>query len=301
MSSASITLATAMLLAGQLVEVHSSTSCPSSPDIAERLRPLLPAGPAQTASPDLATVEVVGATEAALRLRIHLARGTGTEVGDRQVLVPADCAEAAATAAAVIAAWESQPLTSPPPRAAVPAASQATAGTATSSSWRLLVGARGGVGLVGGVAAAGGIEVLAGKMSSRLRGRIGFAGEALRSRSLPPGSVEWRHTTFDVGVVLRTLHPLWSLSVDSGLAVGWATLTGRGFSEDHRQRSLEYGAMAGVRLGRNLGSWCAWAEARLYGWVQGQRASRSGETTASVDLPLVDAIASIGVSAPLLW
>ena len=301
MLALSITLATAALVASHGVDVRSSIDCPSSQDIAERLRPLLPDGPAQGSSPDIATVEVAGATGANSQLRIRLVRGNGSEVGDRRVLVQGDCAETAATVAAVIAAWESEPLASAPPSTPVSFATPVTFGTATSSAWRVLVGVGGGVGLVGGIAGSGGIEAVGGKRSSRLQGRIGIADETSRSLSLSPGKVDWQHTAFDVGVLLRTLHPDWPLSFDAGLALGWATLQGRGFSQDRTLRSFEYGAVAALRLGRNLGHWCVWAEARTYGWVQGQRASLRGETTAGVDLPLVDVTASVGLSAPLIW
>jgi len=59
--------------------------------------------------------------------------------------------------------------------------------------------------------------------------------------------------------------------------------------------------MAAVRLGRNLGRWCLWFEARSYGWARGQRASVTGEAHGSKDLPFVDITASVGLSAPLFW
>src|SRR5512137_2091119 len=117
MLASSLTLATA-LLAGHLVDVRSTTDCPSTSAITERLQPLLPPASAPAAAPDTAMVETVGPRGTDTELRIRLLRA-GVEVGDRRVVVRSDCAEAAATVAAVIAAWEIEPL--PPAPAAAPA------------------------------------------------------------------------------------------------------------------------------------------------------------------------------------
>src|SRR5512138_724516 len=171
MLATAITLTTAALLAGQLVHVRSSTNCPAAQDIAERLRSLLPDEAATGSAPDLATVDLVAPSGAAPTLRVRLVHANGAEVGDRRVPL-ADCGDAAATIAAVIAAWETEPLST------TPVATVATSPTASPASvtpvWRALVGVGGGVGLVGGLAGVGRIEALAGGMTSRIQGRIGF-------------------------------------------------------------------------------------------------------------------------------
>jgi hypothetical protein len=296
-SALSITLTTALLLASHGVDVRSSTNCPASQDIAERLRPLLPDEAGQGAAHDLATVDVTELDGPHTTLRIRLVRAHGAEVGDRRILMQGDCSEAAATIAAVIAAWETEPL-----RPIAPAAAVATTPPAspppTSSTWLALVGVGGGVGLVGGVAGVARIEAVAGQATSHLRGRIGIAGETMRTVSLYSGSVDWRHTTFEASVLLRTLHPTWSLSVDAGLALGWATLEGRGFAPNRGQSSFEYGGVEALRLARSLGRWSAWVEARAYNWLRGQRASLAGEQV-SADLPRFDVTTCVGLSAPL--
>jgi hypothetical protein len=299
MLATSVTLA-AVLLASPLVDVRSSTNCPSSQNVAKRLRPLLPYPATPGSFPDVATIEAAG-TGAAARLRVRLVHANGSEVGDRWVLAQGNCAEVAATLAAVIAVWESEPLPAITPADQVVAAAPARVASTTPSVWRVLIGAGGGVALVGSVAGAGGIEALAGKSDSRLYGRIGFTAETTRATSLSDGNVDWQHTTFEAGVLLRTLHPAWPMSIDAGLALGWATLEGRGFTPGRQHRAFEYGAVAAARLGRNLGRWCVWAEARAFGWARGQRAVLSGDTTAGMNLPLVDVTVSIGLSAPLIW
>ena len=293
-----MTLATAALLASQGVDVRSSTSCPSSRDVAERLQPLLPDRSAQGSAADIATVDLVGARGGDTELRLRLVRASGIELGDRRVLVRADCAEAAATLAAVIATWETEPLLRASPSVPSATATPTSATSITPSTWQGFVGASGGVGLVGGVAGVGTLEALAGKTSSRLQGRIGVAGETARTVSLSGGNVDWGHTTFEATALVRTLHPVWSLSLDAGLALGWATLEGHGFSENRQQRSFEYGVVAALRLGRSIGRWWVGAETRAYGWARGQRASLTGES-ASANLSRVDVTASLGLLAPL--
>jgi hypothetical protein len=287
----------ATLLASPAVDVRSSTNCPASQDVAERLRPLLPDRTAQGAAPDVATVDLVEARGTDTVLRLRLVRADHAEVGDREVLVQGDCAEAAATLAAVIAAWETEPI-APPPRSVPVAIATPASATPTPPAWQVLVGAGGGVGLVGGVAGVGRIEALAGKSASRAQGRVGFTGETMRTDKLSTGSVAWRHTTFDLGVAVRTLHPVWSLSVDAGLALGWATLEGREFSPPRQQRSLDLGGVAALRLGRSIGGWWVWAEARAYGWARVQRASLTGDSS-TFELPPGDVTGSLGLLIPL--
>ncbi len=236
MLTTSVTLA-AVLLASHRVDVRSSTNCPSSDDIAQHLRPLLPDPTALGPLPDIANIEAAGTGDDAARLRVRLVRANGSEVGDRRVPAQGNCAESAATVAAVIVAWESDPLpgTVPAALATVPASPAA----ATPSTWRALVGAGGGVALVGGLAGAGRIEALAGKGASRIYGRIGFAVETARTVAFSGGNVDWQHTTFEAGALVRTLHPEWPLSIDAGLALGWATLEGRVFSPGRKQRSAQ--------------------------------------------------------------
>lgn len=297
MLAASFTLVTATLVASAGVDVRSSTECPSSREIAAQLRPLLEAD-AVGAAPDVAIVErAPGVGE----LRIRLLRANGSEVGDRRVPVQGECADAAATVAAVIAAWETEPLALAASNERSPASSAVAVEAAAPSRLRIFVGAGGGALLAGGLAAAGRLEATLEKPTSRWQGRIGAVGETSRSRSLSGGSVDWRHTVFEATLVLRTMHPVWRFSFEAGAQLGWATLHGRGFSDDRDQVSLEYGGVAALRVARSLGRWSVWGEARGHGWPHGQRASISGDYRASTDLPRLDLTASLGLSAPVLW
>jgi hypothetical protein len=297
MLAASLTLAT-VLVASQ-VDVRASNDCPSSHAIAAHLRPLLPEG-ASPISPDVATVEILDSTGGNLHARVRLVRANGSEVGDRRILVERECSEAAATIASVIATWETVPLGYPSSVDPVPIRAPATAmphaSAAVAPTWQLVVGGSGGVGLVGGVAGIGRLEAVAGPRASHFQARLGGAAQSSRTVALSSGHLDWNHTTFEAGILVRTLHPIWTLSLDAGLALGWATLQGRGFLENRKRHAFDCGVVAAVRLGRRLGRWSVWAESRAYGWVQGQRASLPSDN-ASTDLPLADVTASIGVSA----
>lgn len=299
MLAASIILATT-LVADRIVDVRSASACPSAQVIAERLAPLLPTGsPARTA-PDIATVELIQAREGGAHLQVRLVRASGTEVGSRRIDVqPDQCTEAAATVAAMIAAWETEPSSPAPIDASTRAATPPALAVAAPLPrvWRVSLGAGAGAGFVSGVAGVGMIEMLVGKLSSRWRGRVAFAGQTLRTGSLASGEVDWRHTRFDLGVLWRTLDPHWPLSLDAGLTLGWATLQGRRFSPNSDHRSFEAGASTAVRLGRRLGGWTVWAEVRAQGWLTAQRASLEGDS-AGLDLPLGDVTTSLGISTP---
>lgn len=295
MSAASITLATVTLLMSGAVDVRSSTECPSSRDIEDRLLPLL--STVETgAAPDIAIVQPSPGA-----LHIRLIRGNGSEVGDRRIPVQGECSDAAATVAAVIAAWETEPLALPITNELPPASSPISAIAASPSTWRLFVGAGGGAALIDGGAAAGRLEATGESSASRWQGRIGVGGVTSRSRSLVGGSVEWRHTMFEATLVLRSMHPVWRVSLEAGASLGFATLHGQGFSDNRGQNSFEYGGVAALRVARSLGRWAVWGEVRSYGWPRGQSASVSGDVRASVNLPRLDAIANVGLSAPVLW
>ena len=154
MLATSVALAVAVL-ASHLVDVRSSTSCPSAQSVDEQLRPLLPDPTAPGSAPDIATVEGADGSSADARLRVRLVRANGSEVGDRWVPVQGDCVELAATVAAVIAAWESEPLPAVAPAEPATIARTSPAAPTTPSTWRVLVGAGGGVALVGGIAGVG--------------------------------------------------------------------------------------------------------------------------------------------------
>jgi hypothetical protein len=169
-----------------------------------------------------------------------------------------------------------------------------------SRKLQIAAGASGGAALVGGTAAEGSLELVAGFADRRWQLRIGASSQTARQLEMGGGRVDWQHTSFVAGPVLRTLHPKWRVSLDAGPMLGWATLAGSGFSPSRTQRSFEYGANVGLRLARWFGRFALWCEGRASLWANGQQARANGAGGAVTrDLPMVDAHASLGVSAML--
>lgn len=297
------------VIAASPVDVRSSTNCPSTEDVVERLLPLLPAAAGVAEGPDVADIQV-GAVQAggALELHLRLVRPDASVVGDRRLLMQGACQDLAEAVAMVIAAWETKPLPGvvsddvPVPTVRVTAsAPQVHASQPVSVQirpWQVLVGAGAGAALVGGNAATGAVDVLLGREASHWQLRFGVASETARQLNLSPGRVDWQHNTAALGVCWRVLDPAWLLALDAGPAAGWAKLTGNGFSANRKQRSFEYGAQAGLRAGRNFGRWTLWAEWRTNLWARLQRATVDGADS-SAQLPQLDTAVGLGLSAML--
>ena len=292
-------LALAAILATSAVDVRSTTQCPSGAEVGERLRPLLPPATDAAAPPHVAQLEAVEAgADDLTTVRLRLYRADGHVIGDRRVALQGTCQEIADALAAIIAAWETAPMPgasleeSPTPTIAT---SSASATLGQRSRLELAAGANAGVALVGGVAAAGNVELVLGRPTSRWQARIGAGTETARRLDLPPGGVDWSHTTFAAGLVVRSLHPRWALAFDAGPVMGWATLAGSGFTTVRKpKRSFEYGATGGLRAGRRVGRVAVWLEGRMQLWAQGLQARVTGGSSA--DVPLWELTASLGMS-----
>src|SRR5438046_635289 len=114
-----------LALAGVLVDVEGSSTCPTPAEVAERLRSLLPAG-AGTERDRATLVQEKG------ELRVALRSSAGRAVGELRLDVTASCSDLAGAAAVMIAAWEAElrpgeqpslppsPTPPPPPPAAPP-------------------------------------------------------------------------------------------------------------------------------------------------------------------------------------
>ncbi len=288
----------ALLLAANPVDVRSSTSCPSTEDIVERLEPLLPRSQVKGPVRDVATIEILAAHVGdASTLRLRLLQADGSSIGDRRLPLQEDCTEMASAVATVLAAWETEPAAIMPsgPGFDEHAAPIFTAKRA-NSGLQVFVGTGGGVALVGGVAAAGQIEVRAGTRLSSWQARVAMAIETSRRLSLAQGYVDWQHATAGLAASWRIMRsPGWLFAVDAGPVAGWAIMQGGGFSFSRHQYSFEYGVGGGFRGGRVWGRWSLWADVRASLWAQGQRATIN-QGASGVDLPMLDVMASVGVS-----
>jgi hypothetical protein len=294
-----------VVISASPVDVRSSTNCPATEAIVEQLLPLLPTTAGLAEGQDLAEIKV-GAVQAggAMELHLRLVRPDGSEVGDRSLLMQGTCQDMAEAVAAVIAAWETKPLSGPvqddvPAAGATMPVAQVQASQPASARlrpWQILVAAGAGAAFVGGVAATAGVDVRGGPATSHWQLRFGVASETARQFNLSPGRVDWRRTSAALGVCWHMLDPFWLLSIDAGPVAGWATLAGSGFSPNDQNSSFDYGFAAGLRAGRSFGRWTLWAEWRTNLWAQVQRATVTGADFAR-ELPQLDAAVSLGLSA----
>jgi hypothetical protein len=285
------------LLVASAVDVRSTTECPASAVVLERLRPLLPSALVADETALAAHIDArsTSAGQAAV-LHLRLLRADGHVIGERDIPAQPTCEETADTMAAIIAAWATP---SPPSLAATASAAEpvviAPPFTPPVAPLALFAGAAGGAAVLGGTAASGGLELLFGRESSRWQLRLGASTTSARQLALAPGQVEWQHTSFVAGLVVRARHPDWLLAVDAGPSLGWAFLAGQNFWREQSGRSFEWGVESGLRAGRVLGRFALWAEARATLWAQGQQA-RLGRSDDSADLPVVDVALRLGLS-----
>ena len=296
------------------VEVRSTTNCPSAEEVSERLIPLLPPSTSPTDVRDMAEIQVVEVRDDGSEdLSLRLLRADASEIGSRRVSLQGSCSEIAEAVATIFATWktdpgpEGAPVQEPvpiveevaPAPPAVPRPLAPPAVPRPPASVEYLLGAGVGAALVGGMAATGNLEAVAGRPTSHWQLRVGVAGQTSRQLAFtPPGHVDWQHTNVALGLAWRLLNPRWLLALDAGPLAGWATLTGQGFLPGRQKRAFEYGGTVGGRLGRKMGRWAFWAEARMAMWVSGHRAMLTGSAEAH-DLPIVDATASLGASIAL--
>lgn len=301
----SLNLAT-LIAASASVDVRTTAQCPSAQGISERLAPLLPAAAGAAGSRDVALVDVIeGTPDGNTDVLIRLLRPDTSEVGNRRVTLGGSCDDKAEAVAAIVAAWETDPRSddtldepAPPPTTNRSPNEPVVSVPKGSATWDLSCGAGVGAALLGGVAANGMLEAVTGKHESRWRLRVAASTQTARTIDLSTsGHAEWRHTSFVLGALWRTLGP-WPLSFDAGPVLGWAALSGTGFFPNRQERVFEYGAMAGLRLGHTWGRWTVWAEGRAIMWFLEEKATANGGAD-SRDLPPIDATASLGVSLAL--
>jgi hypothetical protein len=278
------------------------------------LASLLPApeGPESATIRHVARVEIVEiAQDGSVQLRIELSAADGSAIGERRVTTQGSCADLAEAASAILAAWETDPspvsvgtepvleearksgVARPGPVSASP-----TQAVVRPGRYRVVLGAGGGIAVPGGLAAAARLDLQLGSVTSHWQLDLEGSGETWRQVGLAGASVDWRHSAGGLGLGWRSLAPKLAFSVDAKALVGWATLVGRGFGENRQQQSFEYGASAGVRVGRQWRRWQVWADLRPMVWLQRQRAILANAHD-STELPALDLMMCVGASSVL--
>jgi hypothetical protein len=303
-SASLATIVAALWVAALGVDVRSTADCPSAEEVSKRLIPFLPPFTGRANARDIAQIQVLEIQgDGTAELWLRLQRADASEIGSRRVSLQGSCAEMAEAVATILATWKTDPkpesTVAQEPMTVVEGNASSGSIPRPAASFEYLLGAGAGAAMVGGIAATGSLEVLVGRPTSRWQLRLSVAAETSRQSDLaPPGQVDWQHTDAAMGLSWRLPSPRWLLSWDAGPLAGWVTMSGQGFTPGRQKRSFEYGGTSGFRLGRRIGRWSVWAEARVAFWIQGHRATLTG-STAVRDLPLVDATASLGVSMAL--
>lgn len=294
-------IALALLLAAGAVDVRGATACPS----ADMVAGLLPSFLGQ-ASPDPSHVAYLqlkrGPGEVADVLNVRLATSDGTEIGSRDLRPSPDCFALAETVAAILATWEEGAATVSLPAFASSGAVSPPAvpqpPKVSKPPFELGLGAAMGTQLLDPLTADMRLEVDLGRESSPWLGRFGGVRQGERRLDVQPGYVTFNHTYAFLGLGWRRVGSAWLVGVDLGPTLGWAAMSGHGYSLDKAQRSVEVGADVRLRGGRAMGRWQVWTDLLFHGWATAQDVSvRGGSDTAS--LPRVDLSLSIGVSCRL--
>jgi len=299
-----------VLAMGPAITVNGNATCPTADEVSTRVAQLVPA--VDTSAPrDLARIEEAGGV-----LRVSLSAPDGALLGTRDLPRTSSCAELAAAAAVVVAAWESDvhpefrpsiPVTVPSNEVAAPAAvvrapsTPSTPSTPTAPRLVFEVGAAlsGSVAPGAGAAAAAGGMVIASATSTRrsVGLRLMLAGGTEREIPLETGRVFWRRLVAGLGPELRVTPWSTALTLDLHAEALVAALSarGEGFTTNLNDASVDPGVGAGGRFVWANHTVAPWLDVSFAGWLRGQRAV-SAPDDASVALPRVEATVAIGVS-----
>jgi hypothetical protein len=279
------------------IEVTSTTACPSQTDIQEKLVPLLPTEISN--APDRADLQPLPGTR---DLRLRLIRADGELIGLQDLPSSDRCDDLARKVAVLLASWESNPEPGIPSLAMKPAPASITREKPRQQSlWDIQVGASAGLVAIGGLAAAGRIDGSLARAQSHWQIRMGFMTQTERNTTLSETllnkrRVAWRHNLASLGVAWRTLDPTWLFSGDLSPMLGFASLTGDGFTEDYpSQHSLEYGVEVGLRLGWRRKWLLVFTDVRGDFWLNRQKVSADG-LPSTITLDPWDLMIGLGAS-----
>jgi hypothetical protein len=279
-------------VSGLPVTVIGAGDCPTPAEVEARLRELLPVRPLDR------PVRTASVEREPAGVRVIVREPEGAVVAERLLPTTGGCAEAAASAALAIAAWETEghsefgaappavAVRPPPPPPAPPPDRDAFdlgAGAAASlaDSWR-----PGIVGRAGWIPGGRGLGL----------GAFG-AWEPERSAALAGGQVHWSRAALGAGPTFRLRGERLALEGRVEGAVGFLSLRGEGFGTDLSSLGMAPGVGGGGRLLLPLGSSVAtWLDAGALFWLRRESGFTlpGGEESS---LPRVTVLLSLGVSA----
>lgn len=288
------------MLALALLQVVSTTACPSADAVRAELAALLP-------------VEAAGAVERAElgevdgALTVGLAAG-GRRVAARTLAVGEDCAARARAAAVVIAAWH-QPLGDETGGANASAKEEASAKEKASAKENVSVsvGARAGrrvrwavsagftASLAGAAFAPGATAtVLLAGPRSRFAGRLAVTGLGYRDLALGPGAASWTRASIALGPAYRFSRGRVALDGHAEALVALLTVRGVGFDTTRQAFDVDPGLGAGARLLVRAGPVTPFVGVSVAGWLRRQQV-RVTNTDLAGELPRFEVLLEAGV------
>jgi len=293
-------LSGALILSALPVLVEAE-SCPSGPEVEQALVSMLPQVAASTRR-DVARVTKV----AGRGLRIELVNPDAAMVAEREMEVDGTCAELASLAAVVIATWESdvhpeftQSHAEPIPGvSAAPSLATPVVPTGSPSFFSYDIAAGPSLSWAGSLAAGGAISGTWIARGTGLGLRVFAAGEATRSLALESGGqAVWRRWMGSLEADWRLVRAPANFDVHAGLALGWLSAVGAGFSPNQSRTSLSPGLALGGRS-----SWAVSRHLAVYLDLAGIYWTRTQTVSSASDLvrrevPHVQVLASVGVAS----
>lgn len=282
------------VLAASAVVISGSSDCPSAAAVQAILSQLLPG----YESADSVYINQIGGE---LALELHSAvHGT---VSHRRLPRRHSCAEQAAIAATVIAAWQSDsqsladPAPPPPPApVVVPPPPQVPA----APLLRYEAGGAVGGTVSEGTFTAGGVLDLLLLPGSRWAGvRLGLFGAGLRAVPIGAGQADWTRAGLRLGGGYRFLlgaRRRFSIDCFADTSVAVTYVAGRGFEKVYESTALDLAVGGSVRLGQQLGRVRPFGELALTGWLRPQELRALSGSLQTATVPQVEAWLSVGIA-----
>jgi len=271
------------------VVISGASECPSVAAVQALVSQLLPG----YESADSVYINQVGDE---LALEMHSAvHGT---VFHRRLPRRHSCAEQAAIAATVIAAWQLDSQSTP-----APAPAQAPAAPPPAPPTRMLlyeVGAAVSATVTEGTFTAGGLLDLLLLPGSQWVGlRLGLFGTGLRPVPIGLGQVNWTRAGLRASAGYRFLvgaPKRWSIDCFADTSVAVAYLAGQGFDEVYTSYAVDLAAGGSLRLGPRLGPVRPFVELAITGWLRPQVVTAFSGSLQTATLPRVEALLSVGLA-----
>jgi len=317
----------AFWMVGPELVLRSATVCPAAADVAAEMTPLLPAGTSIAIAPAL---DPPGVDRAELVVAdgirwVRLIGSDGRTVQERPLPASVDCAEAARSAAVLLAAWQFQghgelpaaaaPAASKPPApapllaAAGPASlapsptaanlsrsgAAATGAQAASAPAMLAIGAEASLGASGDSRPVGGAaELLFGKASGPgLRAQVG----ATFGYSIPiaDGRATWNRVSAGLGPMFQIHRGAWGAAAHADVQGARLGISGDDRLPAPRGGSqLALGVGGGARALRDVGPLAMWLDATVMWWPGNHEVFLLGSPADSRALPQVEVTVALG-------